>query len=55
MRNDGNLIAEFARERRIYVPFKAIPDRLVELFSPPRTRPFISMAASTFRASYGLP
>ena len=30
--NDGNLIAEFARERRIYVPFKAIPDRLVEAF-----------------------
>src|SRR4029453_3899617 len=30
--NDGNLIAEFARERRIYVPFSAIPDRLVEAF-----------------------
>ena len=30
--NDGNLIAEFARERRIYVPFKAIPDRLVDAF-----------------------
>ena len=30
--NDGNMIAEFARERRIYVPFKAIPDRLVEAF-----------------------
>src|SRR5215470_3191032 len=30
--NDGNLIAEFARERRIYVPFNAIPDRLVRAF-----------------------
>src|SRR5215467_9689787 len=30
--NDGNLIAEFARERRMYVPFSAIPDRLVEAF-----------------------
>ena len=30
--NDGNLIAEFARERRIYVPFNAIPDRVVEAF-----------------------
>ena len=30
--NDGNLIAEFARERRIYVPFAAIPDRLIEAF-----------------------
>src|SRR5262245_45728646 len=30
--NDGNLIAEFARERRIYVPFNAIPDRVVDAF-----------------------
>jgi len=30
--NDGNLIAEFARERRIYVPFNAIPDRVTEAF-----------------------
>jgi penicillin-binding protein 1A len=30
--NDGNMIAEFARERRIYVPFNAIPDRVVEAF-----------------------
>src|SRR5215468_11052657 len=30
--NDGNLIAEFARERRIYVPFSAIPDRVVDAF-----------------------
>jgi penicillin-binding protein 1A len=30
--NDGNLIAEFSRERRIYVPFTAMPDRLIEAF-----------------------
>ncbi len=30
--NDGNLIAEFSRERRIYVPLAAIPDRLIEAF-----------------------
>src|SRR6185312_8864847 len=30
--NDGNMIAEFARERRIYVPFNALPDRVVEAF-----------------------
>src|SRR5262245_39193994 len=30
--NDGNLIAEFARERRTYVPFSAIPDRVTEAF-----------------------
>src|SRR6185312_823129 len=30
--NDGNLIAEFARERRIYVPYTAIPPRVIEAF-----------------------
>ena len=30
--NDGNLIAEFSRERRIYVPFTAMPDRLIQAF-----------------------
>ena len=30
--NDGKLIAEFARERRIYVPITAIPDRVIEAF-----------------------
>ena len=30
--NDGNLIAEFARERRIYVPFTAMPERLLQAF-----------------------
>ena len=30
--NDGRLIAEFARERRIYVPITAIPRRLIEAF-----------------------
>jgi penicillin-binding protein 1A len=30
--NDGNLIAEFARERRIYVPYAAIPDRVIHAF-----------------------
>jgi penicillin-binding protein 1A len=30
--NDGSLIAEFARERRIYVPFTAIPDCVTHAF-----------------------
>jgi penicillin-binding protein 1A len=30
--NDGRLIAEYARERRIYVPITAIPQRLIEAF-----------------------
>ena len=30
--SDGDLIAEYARERRIYVPFSAIPERLVDAF-----------------------
>ncbi len=38
--NDGNLIAEFARERRIYVPFTAMPDRLIEAFLSAEDRNF---------------
>ena len=30
--DDGELIAEFARERRIYVPRSAIPKRLIDAF-----------------------
>jgi penicillin-binding protein 1A len=30
--NDGNLIAEFARERRIYVPITAVPPRVIQAF-----------------------
>jgi penicillin-binding protein 1A len=30
--DDGSLIAEYARERRIYVPFTAIPDRVIQAF-----------------------
>ncbi len=30
--NDGNLIAEYAQERRIYVPINAIPDKIIQAF-----------------------
>ncbi|MHA1517044.1 MAG: transglycosylase domain-containing protein, partial [Alphaproteobacteria bacterium] len=30
--NDGRLISEFARQRRIYVPITAIPKRVIEAF-----------------------
>ncbi len=30
--NDGNLIAEFAEERRIYVPINAVPDKIINAF-----------------------
>ena len=30
--NDGNLIAEFAEQRRIYVPINAVPDRIIQAF-----------------------
>ncbi|RMF06313.1 MAG: penicillin-binding protein, partial [Alphaproteobacteria bacterium] len=30
--NDGRLIAEFAKERRIYVPIEAIPQRVIHAF-----------------------
>ncbi|HUD50201.1 MAG TPA: penicillin-binding protein, partial [Parvibaculum sp.] len=29
---DGELIAEYARERRLYVPINAIPKRLIQAF-----------------------
>ena len=50
--NDGSLISEFSRERRIYVPITAITRHASSSpSSPPRTRTSISMADSTFRAS----
>ena len=30
--NDGQLIAEFAKERRIYVPINAIPEKVIQAF-----------------------
>ncbi|MGI9383684.1 MAG: penicillin-binding protein 1A [Methyloligellaceae bacterium] len=30
--NDGSLIAEYAKERRIYVPINAIPEKLIQAF-----------------------
>jgi penicillin-binding protein 1A len=30
--NDGQLIAEFAKERRIYVPINAVPEKLIQAF-----------------------
>ena len=30
--DDGSLISEFARERRIYVPYSALPEKLIQAF-----------------------
>ena len=30
--NDGSLIAEYARERRLFVPIEAIPRRVIDAF-----------------------
>ncbi len=38
--NDGSLIAEFARERRIYVPFTAIPARVIQAFTSAEDKNF---------------
>ena len=38
--DDGSLIAEFARERRIYVPFTAIPDRVIQAFTSAEDKNF---------------
>ena len=41
---DGKLIAEFAQERRIFVPTNVVPDHVINAFWLPRTR--ISTAIS---------
>ena len=48
---DGTLIAEYAKERRLFVPIEAIPKRVIDAFSPPRTRISTAIPASTPRAS----
>src|SRR5215467_4344680 len=42
--NDGNLIAEFARERRIYVPISAIPNRVIQAFISAEDKTFYQHA-----------
>lgn len=39
---DGELIGEFARERRLYVPISAIPPRVVEAFLAAEDKNFYS-------------
>ncbi len=49
---DGSLIAEYARERRLYLPIQAMPKLVINaLPRRPRTRTSTSMAASTSPAS----
>ena len=50
-RSDGALMAEFARERRLYLPIQAIPDRVKAAFLRPKTRISTSIPASTSPAS----
>jgi penicillin-binding protein 1A len=38
--NDGSLIAEFARERRIYVPYTAIPELVIQAFTSAEDKDF---------------
>src|SRR5690606_6788982 len=39
---DGRLIAEYARERRLYVPINAIPKRVIEAFLAAEDKNFYS-------------
>ena len=48
---DGRLIGEFSRERRIFVPFAAIPARVTRPSWPPRTATSSRTPGSTTRAS----
>ena len=48
---DGALVAEYARERRLYLPIQAIPKLVLTPSSRPRTRASTSTAGSTSPAS----
>ena len=50
--NNGELVAEFARERRLFVPIESMPDLVKDAFRyQPRTRAFTSMRVSTSKVS----
>jgi membrane peptidoglycan carboxypeptidase len=44
---DGTLLAEYARQRRLFQPIETIPPMLIRRSCPPRTRTSTSTAAST--------
>ncbi len=48
---DGSLIAEYAKQRRLFIPVDAVPRASLRLFSPPRTRTSTAIPVSTGRAS----
>src|SRR5580704_15451538 len=48
--DDGRMMATIAEEQRVFVPIKAIPKRVATRLSPPRTKIFISIAASIIPA-----
>ena len=48
---DGSLIAEYARERRMFVPIEAVPDHVVEAFLAAEDKNFYSHAGIDFTAS----
>ncbi len=45
---DGSLIAEYARERRMFVPIEAVPDHVVEAFLAAEDKNFYSHAGIDF-------
>jgi penicillin-binding protein 1A len=47
MRRDGALMAEFARERRLFLPIQAVPDRVKAAFLSAEDKNFYSTPAST--------
>ena len=40
--NDGSLIAEYARERRLFVPIESIPRRVIDAFLSAEDKDFYS-------------
>ena len=48
--HDGSLIAEYAKERRIYVPINAIPERVVQAFMAAEDKNFYQHAGLDFQS-----
>ena len=50
---DGRLLAEYAIEKRVFVPIDAIPKRVIEAFLAAEDKTFFNHAGSTFAAYSG--
>src|SRR5258708_14032799 len=45
---DGSLLAEYARERRLYIPVQAVPKLVINAFVPPEDKNFYEHPRTPF-------